>query len=150
MRKWHIFQISFFFFLSFQIVNAQQEVPVNVGSLIIDKNITETSIHIPAKRKILSLEQRTLMGKVNPMSYLSAGLLFFYQRVLSEQIQANCVYHISCSEYTKKQIEKRGLIIGILKGCNQLNNCFTGIMSEYPEYKISEDLKVINSIGDEE
>ena len=84
----------------------------------------------PEKRKILSLKNKHLITKLNPLTYISAGLLFFYQRIVSEQIQANCMYQTSCSNFTKFEIEKNGFR-GFLLGINQLDNCFQGIEYDY-------------------
>jgi len=72
-------------------------------------------------------------------------LLFFYQRVVSEQIQSDCMYEISCSNYTKLSIEKFGFA-GFLLGINQWNNCFPNVIYDEPNYKRSDNLKVINEI----
>lgn len=121
-----------------QIINSD-----SLRYLLISKTYLEHKVS--EKRNVLSFKNKPLTAKLNPIAYLSAGLLFFYQRVLSEQIQANCMYHTSCSGFTKSQIEKNGFR-GFLLGINQLNNCFDGIIYDYQVYQISADSKVINSI----
>jgi putative component of membrane protein insertase Oxa1/YidC/SpoIIIJ protein YidD len=80
------------------------------------------------------------------LNYLAAGLLFFYQSILSEQIQADCTYEISCSNYTKQCINKDGFIIGSLKGLHQLNTCFPANIDDCPNYKVSTNLKIKNQV----
>lgn len=76
-----------------------------------------------------------------------AGLMFIYQNVFSEQISASCMYQTSCSEYTKLQIEKNGLIIGSLKGFHQLMHCTHGAIEEVPPYmKANYSSKILNSV----
>jgi putative component of membrane protein insertase Oxa1/YidC/SpoIIIJ protein YidD len=104
-----------------------------------DYKLNETN-----KRKILSLKNSKLSTKLNPLTYISSALLFVYQQVFSEQISANCTYEISCSEFTKKAIEKHGIIKGSLIGFHQLSNCVTGIKYEYPDHLISNENKIIN------
>jgi putative component of membrane protein insertase Oxa1/YidC/SpoIIIJ protein YidD len=70
--------------------------------------------------------------------------MYLYQNVISEQIQADCLYEISCSQFTKKMIEKRGLILGTFIGFHQLNNCQGNALLDYPNYKISENDKILN------
>lgn len=98
------------------------------------------------KRKILNLESAKITTKLNPLTYLAAGLMYTYQNVLSEQISANCTYEISCSEMTKKSIEKHGLIKGTLIGLHQLTNCSPNSKKDHCEHVISEDYKIINRI----
>jgi putative component of membrane protein insertase Oxa1/YidC/SpoIIIJ protein YidD len=101
------------------------------------------------KRKVLSFKHKGIAARFNPVNFLAAGMLFFYQRVLSEQIQANCNYVVSCSEYTKLSIQEHGFIKGLLQGVNQLNNCMPGISQDYPAYKITPELKINNATKDE-
>ena len=116
----------------------------NIISVAFDKNKGEVTL---SKRKYLSLKNKSIAQKLNPMLYIGASLLYFYQNVISEQIQANCVYEISCSEYTKKSIEKNGFIKGTLSGFHQLSNCFQGAIYEHPVYMINENGKINNSIN---
>jgi putative component of membrane protein insertase Oxa1/YidC/SpoIIIJ protein YidD len=88
----------------------------------------------------------TVVQKLNPLRLLSTGAMFFYQNVLSDQIRADCNYKISCSEFTKKSIERHGLFKGTLRGIHQLTNCTNGIDAEYPYFLLTPDYKIINSI----
>ena len=98
------------------------------------------------KRKLLNLEHAKWSTKLNPLTYLAVGLMYGYQNVLSEQISANCTYQISCSEMTKKSIEKYGLIKGTLFGLHQLTNCSRSILKDHCEHVISPDNKIINQV----
>lgn len=86
-----------------------------------------------------------LKSKFNIFSYSLRELMHFYQNTLSEQIQADCIYEISCSQFTKKMIEKKGIIIGTLVGFHQLNNCQPNSVHDYPSHKISHKNKIINT-----
>lgn len=86
-----------------------------------------------------------LKSKFNIFSYSVRELMHFYQNTLSEQIQADCIYEISCSQFTKKMIEKKGIIIGTLVGFHQLNNCQPNSVHDYPSHKISHKNKIINT-----
>lgn len=92
-------------------------------------------------RKTLRLKKRS---RYNPFAYAGAGLLFFYQNVLSEQVQASCMYEVSCSEFTKVAIREMGVVEGILRGLNQLTECHAGILYEYPAIAISSNNKINN------
>jgi putative component of membrane protein insertase Oxa1/YidC/SpoIIIJ protein YidD len=96
------------------------------------------------KRAFISLDSKE--KKRNPINYLAGGLLFMYQNVFSAQISANCVYETSCSEYTKKAIQKYGLIKGSFIGMHQLSCCTPTIHKDYCEHSISENGKIINRI----
>ncbi len=84
--------------------------------------------------------------RYNPLVYVSGSLLYGYQNIVSEQIQATCAYHVSCSENMKNQIKRKGMLCGILSGLNQLSNCSGGIKNDYPAYKILPNDKINNEI----
>lgn len=98
------------------------------------------------KRLFLDLRNEKLGTKLNPLTYLAAALLYVYQNVISEQISANCNYQISCSEYTKRCIERYGLIKGTLLGLHQLSCCIPNIQDQHCDYVISDQNKIINEV----
>lgn len=126
------------------IISFAQENQEMVKAKLIQNTFEQYEYTKPVKRKFISLKNKSLIAKMNPVNYLAAGLLFFYQNLLSEQIQANCNYEISCSSFTKLSIEKYGFVKGTLLGLNQLSCCMDVILYDYPKYKISKDSKIIN------
>lgn len=102
----------------------------------------------PKKKQIKPFikPQKKLLNQLNPFIYVSDGLLFVYQNIFSEQIQATCCYQLSCSENMKYQIKQNGIFTGILSGLNQLGNCAHSVANDYPNYKITVDGKINNTI----
>lgn len=80
----------------------------------------------------------------------SGAMIFFYQNILSEQIQAECTFDITCSEYLKQCIARYGFIKGTLAGLNQYVDCNANNISNHAEYIINENGKVVNHIENEE
>jgi len=134
-------------FFPFQIHAQQINCSINneIISAVFENNENSSTLK---KREILSLKNKSFTQKLNPFLYIGATLLYFYQNVISEQIQANCMYKISCSEYTKKSIEKNGFVKGTLSGFHQLSNCFQGAIYEHPVYMINENGKINNLIDE--
>jgi putative component of membrane protein insertase Oxa1/YidC/SpoIIIJ protein YidD len=141
MHCWMFFLTWLIAFNSF----AQNE-PGNVNDALLDKTFSYYTVHTAPHKKIISFKNKKIITRLNPVNYIAAGLLFFYQGILSEQIQANCMYEISCSNYTKLCINKYGFIIGSLKGIHQLSNCLPSSVDECPPYKISGNLKIKNQV----
>jgi uncharacterized protein len=113
----------------------------------INDKIIHASIEEPApvvKRKLLSFKKRS--SYFNPMNYLGAGLLYVYQNIFSEQIQADCAFELSCSEYTKLSIREHGFFTGTLQGFNQLSECAPNARYEHPPLFINSEGKIINRI----
>ncbi|MBA3663686.1 MAG: membrane protein insertion efficiency factor YidD [Bacteroidetes bacterium] len=96
------------------------------------------------KRKLLTFKKTA--SYFNPMNYISAGALFLYQNLFSEQIQAACTYETSCSEYTKLCIQKYGFIKGTLKGFNQLSECAPTAVYEHEPVNVNNGGKIINPL----
>lgn len=134
-------------FFPFQIHAQQIDRSINneIISAVFENNENSSTLK---KREILSLKNKSFTQKLNPFLYVGATLLYFYQNVISEQIQANCMYKISCSEFTKKSIEKNGFVKGTLSGFHQLSNCFQGAIYEHPVYMINENGKINNTIDE--
>lgn len=115
---------------------------VAVSSVVFSKyQLTEKK-----PRKLLNLKEAKWTTKINPVTYIAVGLMYTYQNVFSEQISANCTYEISCSEMTKKSIEKHGLIKGTFIGLHQLTNCFPGARYDHCDHAISSGNQIINVV----
>lgn len=121
-----------------------------IKSKLVAQAFEDYAYEKPAARKFISLKGKKLMTKLNPLTYVAGTMMFIYQRGVSEQIQANCTYHISCSSYTKLCMERQGMLGGFFIGFNQFNNCFAGISKDYPRYKISSEGKVMNDPDQDE
>jgi putative component of membrane protein insertase Oxa1/YidC/SpoIIIJ protein YidD len=92
------------------------------------------------------LKPKNRAQKINPLFFTGSVFLFLYQNVISEQIQANCNFHISCSESARRGIYNYGLLRGMLVGINQLTSCLPGVHTEFPITFISHDSKIDNSV----
>jgi putative component of membrane protein insertase Oxa1/YidC/SpoIIIJ protein YidD len=134
---------------SFPVCLSAQNAQANLSTQITRPAFANYISKEPAKRKFMDLSSKKTAARYNPVTYVSAGLLFFYQRVISPQLQANCTYEISCSEYTKLCIQHYGFVKGTLLGLHQLNNCAPGVIGDRCRYVISPDGKIINHIDHE-
>jgi len=63
------------------------------------------------------------INRFNPVNIFFSGLMYFYQNVLSAQINASCLYLPSCSEFGKSSIKSHGLIKGIFLTADRLSRC---------------------------
>lgn len=132
------------FFLCF-ITSIAQPSDTLLTHIILTKKFVKQEVvkYTPTLAKPLSDSSKV---KVNPVHFVAAGMLYTYQVVFSEQIQADCIYHLSCSKYTKLCIEKFGLVKGTLQGFHQFSNCFEGVIYDYPDYKVNSIQKINNTI----
>jgi putative component of membrane protein insertase Oxa1/YidC/SpoIIIJ protein YidD len=98
----------------------------------------------PKVRKFM--KPQNLSQKLNPFFYVGGGLMFVYQNVFSEQLQSDCSYKISCSEYTKQCVQKFGFLKGTLIGLHQLSTCVPGAYLDYDKFFLTDEFKVDNSV----
>ena len=97
----------------------------------------------PLKRRGV-LEFGKKRDRYNPLMYAGAAFLFVYQHVFSEQIQADCIYQTSCSEYAKQSIRRKGFVKGMMAGFSQVTECFNGAVYEQPPVFIYRS-RIVNS-----
>jgi putative component of membrane protein insertase Oxa1/YidC/SpoIIIJ protein YidD len=116
----------------------------NINDLVMEASFKPFVSEKAGPRKFMLSGKKS--AKYNPLMYAGASLMFLYQNVISEQIQAGCVYKISCSEYTKLSIREHGFFKGGLAGFNQLSECFHGSVKEHPPAFIDKG-KILNSVG---
>ncbi|MCR4289808.1 MAG: membrane protein insertion efficiency factor YidD [Candidatus Scalindua sp.] len=57
------------------------------------------------------------------MKYLIVKFIQVYQIILSPISRPSCRYYPTCSQYTVEAIEKRGIVIGLLKGIWRIIRC---------------------------
>lgn len=49
--------------------------------------------------------------------------MFVYQKYISGQLGSACMYHPSCSEFSKQCIEKHGWVKGLALSADRLSRC---------------------------
>ncbi len=64
-----------------------------------------------------------LVVRYNPLNLTFGGLMFVYQRFLSPQLAAECLYHTSCSAFSKELIYEYGLVKGVVATADRLLRC---------------------------
>ncbi len=90
-------------------------------NLIENMNMVDHSFD-PRKPQFMKIGNNAFT-RYNPVSLLFSGSLFFYQKVISPQLQSRCPYEISCSAFSKASIEEFGIIKGIPLTADRLTRC---------------------------
>ncbi|MBT3880467.1 MAG: membrane protein insertion efficiency factor YidD [Candidatus Scalindua sp.] len=57
------------------------------------------------------------------MKYLIVKFIRVYQIILSPISQPSCRFYPTCSQYAVEAIEKRGIVVGLLKGIWRIIRC---------------------------
>lgn len=59
----------------------------------------------------------------NPITLIGNAALFVYQKELTYQVHSHCIYHPSCSEFTRSAIAEYGILKGTMLGLDRLTRC---------------------------
>ena len=120
--------------------NAQS--PEQGLALAFSKN--NVSTEVPYKPSFMFVSKNKIL-RYNPVSLTFGGLLFFYQRIVSPQISAECPYQISCSNFSKASIQRFGLIKGIALTASRLMRCCKVAAVDIHPLYFDEKGKIIDS-----
>ncbi len=61
--------------------------------------------------------------RYNPVTLTFGGLMYVYQRMISPQMPSECLYHTSCSAFSKSLITEYGLLKGLVATADRLMRC---------------------------
>ena len=101
--------------------SAQSQISSKEVELINKVNMTDHSFD-PRRPEFLKIGNNVIT-RYNPISLFFSGSLFFYQKLISPQLQSRCPYEISCSAFSKASIEEFGIIKGIPMTADRLTRC---------------------------
>jgi len=91
--------------------------------LIIDQKF-ENNIYSQTRQITFGIsDSKSKIIKYNPVTITFSGLLYIYQKWLSPQISAECLFYPSCSEYSKLLYKRYGIIIGSFASADRLMRC---------------------------
>jgi len=63
------------------------------------------------------------LKKQNPLNILFGIPMFLYQKLISPQFSASCLYNPSCSSFSKKLISRYGIFKGVFLSADRLTRC---------------------------
>ena len=85
-------------------------------------------------------------NKINPLFWLYKGTIGFYQKNISVQIAANCVFETTCSHYSKVLVDEFGVLGGTLLSIERLSRCNRISLVETSLLNFSEEGKIKENI----
>ena len=96
--------------------------------------------------KFLKTKSKNVIVRYNPISLTFGAMMYFYQKIVSQQIAANCPYEISCSAFSKACIQKFGLIKGVALSADRLTRCTQFTVIDMSELNLNINNKIIDSV----
>lgn len=73
--------------------------------------------------KVAKPKQQNPFLRYNPVYWLLNGALTGYQKVISPQISADCLYELSCSRFSRVAIQEFGIFKGIALTADRISRC---------------------------
>ena len=70
-----------------------------------------------------TLKNSSRLQKINPIFYLAKTAMFTYQNIISPQLSKDCPYQVTCSNFAKTAIQKKGFLLGVFLGADRLLRC---------------------------
>lgn len=103
------------------VLNAQTQKQNNLQLIL--KTKTNTLDPHKHHRDYIYKNETNWLKKYNPISLSFGSLLYLYQNVLSQQFSADCLYHPTCSDFSKDAIREYGLIKGVFLSSDRICRC---------------------------
>lgn len=93
-------------------------------------------------------QERRLIQKLNPLYWVYTGAVNFYQRNISVQIAANCIFEETCSHYSRKLVNDKGIFGGVVLSLDRLSRCNKVTLAETSPLRFTKGGKVIEDIDE--
>lgn len=74
-------------------------------------------------KKAMKTRKRSAFARYNPFTLALTGSMYLYQNVLSAQMGRQCLYDLSCSNFSKQAITEFGLVKGVFLTADRLLRC---------------------------
>ena len=94
-----------------------------ISDLSLLKNNQTTNTSAYPKRAFMIDKTSKPIVKFNPIAFVAGGAMYFYQNAVSPQFSAGCLYHPSCSDFSKQLINRYGLFKGVSCTADRLTRC---------------------------
>ena len=103
-------------------LSMQVKAQVSDEELIAKQELSESRFN-GRQVSFLQFSNSSALVKYNPVSLSMSSLMFFYQKVVSPQISAECMYSPSCSNFSKALIAEFGIFKGVFLSADRLMRC---------------------------
>lgn len=104
-----------------------------------------TQLDTSVTKTVIQGKKASVLKRYNPILLLLNGSLKGYQKVISPQFSANCLYELSCSRFSQAAIQEYGIVKGLALTADRLARCNRISASTINPYRVNEKGKVIDS-----
>jgi len=107
-------------------------------SFVLKDNNYRSENNVNNKKPII-YRHKSVISRFNPLSLTATVAMLFYQYIASPQFFRYCLYHRSCSNFSKQAIEEFGLIKGVFLSADRLMRCNVAAIQDFPPKDISSE-----------
>ncbi len=91
------------------------------------------------RKPIFRLLGNSVVSKYNPVSLTLSGMLYVYQRSISNTLSNRCIYHPSCSNFSAQAINEKGFVLGVLLTTDRISRCNQIAAWDLPPHRMDEN-----------
>jgi len=114
-------------------------------NLIEQQNFVDSQFVKKRVVKFLKPHSNKAYVKYNPLLLASKGLLYFYQKTLSQQFAADCPFEFSCSAFSKECIQQHGFIKGLFLTTDRLMKCNDFLKMDVTPFQLNRQNRIIDN-----
>ncbi|HRK28300.1 MAG TPA: membrane protein insertion efficiency factor YidD [Chitinophagales bacterium] len=74
-------------------------------------------------KKMLQTRSQSAFARYNPLALALTGSMYLYQNAISTQLNKQCLYGLSCSNFSKEAIREFGWVKGVFITADRLLRC---------------------------
>ena len=97
--------------------------PVSDRELLRGSREGSGDVHGGSGVSFMSAGSDRIISRLNPVRLSLGGMMYVYQRFVSPQLPSECLYHPSCSGFSKELIRDLGLVKGMAATADRLTRC---------------------------
>lgn len=97
---------------------------------------------------VIEKPDRKFIQKINPFYWAYTGMTNFYQRNISVQIAANCIFEETCSRFSRKLVDEKGIFAGVVLSLDRISRCNKVTLVETSPLRFTKNSKITESIDE--
>jgi putative component of membrane protein insertase Oxa1/YidC/SpoIIIJ protein YidD len=140
------FSIITIFLISTVYANCQTIALKSDFELIKNSNFENPNFTAPTRNvKFMLTKNRNVFVRYNPISLFFGGIMYGYQKIISQQLATNCPYEHSCSNFAIGCIKTHGLVKGLALSADRLTRCNEIALKDLKLFELTPAFKIIDS-----
>lgn len=118
-------------------------------NLIRSSTLKPLAYHEPVHQpEFLFADHPSALVRYNPFSLVFGGLMWIYQKQITQQLYSTCIYSPTCSSFSISLIREYGLLPGMLFTADRLSRCNRLALYDFPAHEVDHEIHRIRQEPD--